>query len=125
MSGEFETSLTENNLAGNLVASCSKTSRTETGDLNEIKASLRKEVLADLSKILPENQKEIFKLIASLNKKRTVLLEKESFDPEVDDTAQTSTPVKTVTTTNTKTTPVNSRNMVTEVLYDSTNQSAK
>ena len=127
MSGEFETSLTENNLAGNLVASCSKTSRTETGDQNEIKASLRKEVLADLSKILPENQKEIFKLIASLNKKRAVLLDKESFDLEVDDisVAQTSTPAKTVTTTNTKTTPVNSRNMVTGVLYDSTNQPAK
>ena len=112
MSREFETSLTENNLAENLVASCSKTFRTETGDLNEIKSSLRKEILADLSKLLAENQKELFKLIARLNKKRAVSLENQDSDPEVEDisVAQTSTPVKTVTTTNFKTTPVNSRN---------------
>ena len=44
VSGEFETSLTENNLTENLVASCSKTTRIEPEDLNEIKASLRKKI---------------------------------------------------------------------------------
>ena len=39
VSGEFETSLTEDNLAENLVPSCSKTTRTEPEDLNELKAS--------------------------------------------------------------------------------------
>ena len=112
VSGEFETSLTENNLAENIVASCSKATRTEPEYLNELKASLRKEIVSDLSKILAENQKEMFKLIASHSKKRAVLLENQDSDSEVENTsvARTSTPVKTVTATNTKTTPVNSRN---------------
>ena len=127
VSGEFETSLTENNLAENSVASCSKTTRNEPEDLNELKASLRIEILSDLSKILAENQKEMFKLKAPLRKKRAVLLENQDSDSEVENTpvARTSTPVKTVTATNTKTTPVNSRNMVTGVLNDSTNQPTK
>ena len=110
--GELEVSLTENNLAENIVASCSKTTRTEPGDLNEIKASLRKEILSDLTKILAENQKEMFKLIAPLNKKRVVSLQNQDSDSEVENisVAQTSTPVKTITATYTKTTPVNSRN---------------
>ena len=112
VSGEFETSLTENNLAENLVASSSKTTRTEPEDLNEIKASLRKEILSDLSKILAENKREMFKLIAPLGKKQAVLSENQDSDSEVENisVARTSTPVKTVTATNTKTTPVNSRN---------------
>ena len=60
VSGEFETFLTENNPAENLVASCSKITRTEPEDLNEVKASLRKEISSDLSKILAENQREMF-----------------------------------------------------------------
>ena len=110
VSGEFETSLAENNLAENLVARCSKTSRTEPEDLNEIKASLRKEILSDLSKILAENQREMFELIAPLKKERVVSLENQDSDSEVENisVARTSTPVKSVTATNTKTTPVNS-----------------
>ena len=124
VSGEFETSLTDNNLTENLVPSCSKTTRTEPEDLNELKAFLRKEILSDLSKILAENQKEMFKLTAPLSKKRAVSLENQDSDSEVENTpvARTSTPVKAVTATNTKTTPVNSRNMVRGVLTDSTNQ---
>ena len=54
----------------------------------------------------------MFKLIAPLSKKRAVSLENQDSDSEVENTpvARTSTPVKTVTATNTKTTPVNSRN---------------
>ena len=98
VSGEFETSLTENNLTENLVPSCSKTTRTESEDLNELKASLRKETLSDSSKILAENQKEMFKLIAPLSKKRAVLLENQDSDSEVENTpvARTSNPVKAV-----------------------------
>ena len=119
VSGEFETSLTENNLAENLVASCSKTTRTEPEDLNEIKASLRKEILSDLSKILAENQREMFKLIAPLSKKRAVSSENQDSDSEVENisVARMSTPVKTVTATSTKTTPVNSRNNIMYIMY--------
>ena len=54
----------------------------------------------------------MFKLIAPLSKKRAVSSEKQDSDSEVENisVARTSTPVKTVTATITKTTPVNSRN---------------
>ena len=127
VSGEFETSLTKINLAENLVASCSKTTTVKPEDLNEIKTSLKKEILSDLSKILAENQREMFKLIAPLSKKRVVSLENQDSNSEAENisVAQTSTPVKTVTATNTKTTPINSRNMVTGVINDSTNEPTK
>ena len=65
----------------------------------------------------------MLKLIAPLSKKRPVCLENQNSysEPENASVARTSTPVKS-NTTNSKTTPVNSRNMVTEVLNDSTNQ---
>ena len=88
VSGDFETSITENFPSENLVASSSKVPRIEPEGLAEIKTSLRKEIMSDLTEIL-------------------------------------ATPVKTDTATNYKTTPVNSRNMVTGVLNDSTNQPTK
>ena len=77
-----------------------------------MKTSLRKETMSDLTKILAENQKEIFKLIAPLNKKRPVPVNTQDSDSESEDVsvARTSTPVKTNTATSSKTTPVNSRN---------------
>ena len=92
-----------------------------------IKASLRKEILSDLSKRLAENQKEMLKLIAPLSRKRPICTNDQHSDsgPENISVARTSTPVKTTIATSSKTTPVNSRNMVTEVLKDSTNQPTK
>ena len=83
--------------------------------------------MSDLTRILAENQKEMLKLIAPLNKKQTVLMNAQDFDfePENVSVARTPTPVKTHTATSSKTTPVNSRNMVIGVLNDSTNQPAK
>ena len=68
--------------------------------------------MSDLTKILAENQKEIFKLIAPLNKKQTVHpnVQDSDSEPENVSVARTSTPVKTQTATNPKTTPINSRN---------------
>ena len=68
--------------------------------------------MSDLTKILAEIQKEMLKLIAPLNKKQTVLMNAQDSDsePENVSVARTSTPVKTHTATNPKTTPVNSRN---------------
>ena len=67
--------------------------------------------MSDLTKILAENQKEMLKLIAPLNKKQPVRLNDEDSDsePENISVARTSTPVKT-NTTSSKTTPSNSRN---------------
>ena len=112
VSGDFETSVTENFPSGTLVASSSKVPRIEPEDLAEIKTSLRKEIMSDLTKILAENQKEMLKLIAPLNKKQTVHMNAQDSDSEPENVsiARTSTPVKTHTATNSKTTPVNSRN---------------
>ena len=56
VSGESETSEPENIPSGDLIASSSKAPRIESENLDEIKTSLRKEILADLTKILAEYQ---------------------------------------------------------------------
>ena len=126
-SGDFEASLTENNSTENLIPSSSKNPRLELGNLEEIKTTLRKEIMTDLTKILAENQKEMLKLIAPASMKRSVNpnLQDSDSDQENISVARTSTPVKTQTATSSKTTPNNSRNMVTGVLNDSTNQPTK
>ena len=62
-----------------------------------------------------------------MNKKQPVCTNVQDSDcePENISVGKTSTPVKTHTATNSKTTPNNSRNLVTEVLNDSTNQPTK
>ena len=82
-------------------------------NLGEMKSTLRKEIMSDLTKILAENQKEILKLIAPVPKKQSALTVPEETDSESENVpaTATSTPVKTKTTAgNHKTTPVNSRN---------------
>ena len=112
-SGEFETSEPENILSGDLIASSSKSPRIESENLDEIKSYLRKD-LADLTEIVFENQREMFKLIAPLSKKRPICTNDQESDSEPENTsvARTSTPVKTTTATIFKTTPVNSRNII-------------
>ena len=126
-SGDFEASIAENNTTENLVAGSSKNPRIEHENLEAIKTSLRREILTDLTEILAENQKEMLKLIAPLNKKQSVCpnVQDSDSEPENISVAITSTPVKINTATIPKTTPVYSRNMVTGVLNDSTNQPTK
>ena len=54
--------------------------RLELENLEEIKTSLRKELLSDLTKKLAENQKEMFRLIAPSNKKQPVRFENQKSD---------------------------------------------
>ena len=112
VSGDFETSVTENFPPDTLVASSSKIPRIEPEGLAEIKTSLRKEIMSDLTKILAENQKEMLKLIAPLNKKQTGHVNVQDSDSETENVSvpRTSTPVKTHNAANSKTTPINSRN---------------
>ena len=112
VSGDFEASVTENIPSEDLIAGPSKTLMIEPENLDEIKTPLRTEILSDLLKILAENTKEMLKLIAPLSKKRPIRTEDQDTDSESDNVsvARTSTPVKTLTATNSKTTPVNSRN---------------
>ena len=111
VSGEFEATIAENNSSENLAAGPSKTLRVEAETLDDIKTSLREEIMSDLAKILAENQKEMLTLIALSSKKQPVRLENQNSDsgPENVSVARTSTPVKS-NATNSKTTPVNSRN---------------
>ena len=67
VSGDFEVSIVENTTSENPIAGTSKVARIEPENLEEMKTSLRKEILSDLTKILAENQKEMPKRIAPLN----------------------------------------------------------
>ena len=124
VSTEIETSIPETSENLNPVAGTSKSPRVLTENLEEIKSSLRKEIMSDLTKILAEIQKEMLILIAPTSKKQTVITASEETDPESENVPENakSTPIttKTIATTR-KITPVNSRNMVTGVLNDSTN----
>ena len=74
--------------------------------------------MSDLTKILAENQKEMLKLRAPLNKKQTVHMNVQDSDSETENVsvARTSIPVKTHNATNSKTTPINSRNTYIHVI---------
>ena len=70
VSGDFDASIAEKNTTENLVAGPSKNPRIEPENLEKRKTSLRREIMTDSTKILAENQKEMLKLIALLNKKQ-------------------------------------------------------
>ena len=113
VSTEIETPIPETNQNLNPVAGTSKSLRVLAENLEEIKSSLRKEIMSDLTKILAENQKEMLKLIAPPVKKQTVIAATEETDSESENIPEnaTSTPIKNKTTAaNRKITPVNSRN---------------
>ena len=113
VSTEIETPLPENSQNLNPVAGTSKSPRVLTESLEEIKSSLRKEIMSDLTKILAENQKEVLTLIAPTTRKQTVITASDETDSESENVPEnaTSTPFKTKTTATThETTRVNSRN---------------
>ena len=128
VSGEIETPLPDNNQNLNPVEGTSKSPRVVTENLEEIKSSLRKEIISDLAKILAENQQAMLRLIAPVTKKQTVSAISEETDSESENVPAnaTSTIIKAKTTTTAlKITPVNSRNTVTGVLNYSTNLGKK
>ena len=113
ISTEIETPLPENTPSVNPVAGTSKSPKVSADNLEEIKSSLRKEIMSDLNKILAENQKEMLRLIAPTAKKQPAIrtAEESDSDPENIPENATSTPIRNKTTaTASKTTPINSRN---------------
>ena len=96
VSGEFEASVAENNQPKNVIAGPSKSPRVEPENLDEIKTSLRKEILSDLAKISAENPTEMLKLFALLNKKHPVHQNEQDSDTEIKNISidRTSTPIK-------------------------------
>ena len=114
VSTEVETPLPEISQNENLVAGTSKSPRVISENLEDIKTTLRKEIMSDLTKILAENQKEMLKLIAPPIKKQTFITAVGETDSEPENIPEnaTSTPIKNKTTaTIRKITPVNSRNI--------------
>ena len=101
VSGEIEASVTEISQPENLVAEPSKFPKIQAEKLDEIKTSLRKEIMSDLTKIFAENQKEKVKLIAPVVRKATIHQNIEDSDSETENNhpASTSTPIKSKTTT--------------------------
>ena len=113
VSVDQETLLSGNNQIENPVAGASKSPKVPTENLEEMKSTIRKDILSDLTKILAENQKEILKLMSPVVKKQTTLTVPDYSDSESENVPQpvTSTPERRRTTTvNLKTTPVNDRN---------------
>ena len=72
VSGEFETCVTETNQPENLIAGPSKSPRVQPENFEEMKTSLRKEIMSDLANIVAENRKEMMKLVAPIAKKSSV-----------------------------------------------------
>ena len=105
----LETSLTDNNQTEELIPGPSKNPRTYSENLDDIKSSLRKEIMSDLTKLLAENQKEMLKLITPVVRNLINPQNPENTDSEPVFPTKTSTPIRSKTTTQ-KTNPVNSRN---------------
>ena len=113
VSTEIETPIPEANQNLNPATGTSKSPRILTENL-EIRSSLRREIMSDLTKILAENQKEMLKLIAPVTKKHAEARASEETDSDPENIPEnaTSTPIKTKTTATTrKITPVDSRNI--------------
>ena len=96
VSAEIETPLAGNSQNINLVAGTSKSPKVHTENLEELKSTLRKEIMSDLTKILAENQEEILKLIAPVAKKQSALTVPEETDSDSENVpaTATSTPIK-------------------------------
>ena len=101
MSGDFEAAVAENSQIENLVAGLSRTPKIQAEKLDEIKTSLRNEIMSGVTKIYAENQKELLKLIAPTVKELTIHQNMEASDSETENThpASTSTPKKSKATT--------------------------
>ena len=99
VSGEFETSVTEDNQPENLIVGPSKSPRLQPENLEEIKTCLRNEIMSDLAKIPSENQKEIMKLLAPVTENTFVYRNTQDSYSEIENISvtRTSTPVKTNT----------------------------
>ena len=100
VSGEFDSNIVNNN---NLEIeqvpgpSKEKSPKIRIENVNEIKSSLKSEILADLTKILAENQKEMLKMIEPLSKRkpaRKVVSDSESEEENISPVLPASTPLR-------------------------------
>ena len=73
LSGDLEDSVAQNSQTENLVARPSKSLKKQAEKLDEIKTSLRKEIMSDLTNVLAEIQREVLKLIVRSYKTNTFI----------------------------------------------------
>ena len=99
-SGEFSSNvINSNNLEVEQVPGPSreKSPKLRTENVDEIKTSLKSGILADLAKILAENQQELLKMIAPIVKKkplRELISDSESDGENISPVLPASTPLK-------------------------------
>ena len=87
-SEEFGALTSENNQTEKYVAGPSKYPKIQP-KLDEIKTSLRREIVSDVTKILADNQKEMLKLITPAVKKTSIVQNLENSDSEPESIPQT------------------------------------
>ena len=111
VSGDFEVSGDENIQSEIHVACSNKSPKMQPEKLDEIKTSLRKEIMSDITKILAEAQEEMLRLIAPTTNKATILVNLENSDSETKYVQPTSTsePITSNVTTS-RNSPITSRN---------------
>ena len=111
VSRDADTPITGDKSEENLIAGPSKSPRVQPENLDEIKTSLRKAIMSDLSKILAENREEMLRLLAPTTKIQNNHLNVENSDSETENAFPTitSTLVKNKATMR-KNTPTVSRN---------------
>ena len=96
-----------------------KSPRVENSLLESLRASLKEEITSEIKNLLVESQKEMLKLLKPEIRGNT----RENTEEEVEEeTRNFYTPTKSVRISSTQNDPSISRNMVTGVLTDSTNQ---
>ena len=79
-----DTPISGNNSEESLIAGPSKSPRVQPENLDEIKTSLRKEIMSALSKFLAKNQKEMLRLLAPNTKARDNHPDVENSDSETE-----------------------------------------
>ena len=97
----FETPLADNNQTEELIPGPSKNPRIYSENLDDIKSSLRKEIMSDIANLLSENRKEMLKLITLVVRNPINFQTPENTDSEPENVfpTNTSTPFISKTTT--------------------------
>ena len=96
-----------------------KLPRIENSLLENLRASLKEEITSEIKNLLIESQKEMLELLKPKTRENI----RDNFDEETEnETINFCTPTKSVRINSTQNDPNISRNMVTGVLNDSTNQ---
>ena len=96
-----------------------KSPRIENSLLESLRASLKEEITSEIKNLLVESQREMLKLLKPETRGN---IRENTYEEVEEETRNFYTPIKSVRISSTQNDPSISRNMVTGVLTDSTNQ---